>query len=177
MSADQTFIDRLTEILAVLCVAAALFILVCSGKISPGEGSLASLKVQSVSDQDMGRFQSLLSQARRLADSNRDPAPFLAELKESFPGRHEVWAVAGRYFEYRGEEKDAVFAYARAVRLQPDYLDERSGLFLGKRIEALTGKIMGELFAVRSSRELDSGEKQLLKTAYFLKRRLAGGCE
>ena len=177
MRANQTFIDRLTEASAILCIAAAVVILVHSAGISPVEGSLAGLKVQALSEQDLIRFQELLREARTLADTNRDPAPFLAELKESFPGRHEIWSLAGRYFESRGEDGDAILSYARAVRLEPDYLDHRSGLFLGKRIEVLTVKVLEQLAAVRSSRKLDRGEIQLLKTAYFLKRRLAGGCE
>ena len=110
-------------------------------------------------------------------DSNRDPGPFLEELEQAFPGRHETWALSARYRESRGQERDALTAYARAVRLQPDYLDERSGLFLGKRIEALTDKVMEELDRIRTGKGLDSAGKELLKTAYFVKRRLAGGCE
>jgi len=170
-------INRLTEALAILCVAAAIITLVLSGRVSPVEGSLAGLQVQTVSDQDMGRFQALLNDARRLADTNRDPEPLLLELKGNFPGRHEVWALSARFAESEGREGEALTAYARAVRLQPDYLDEKSGLFLGKRIEALTGKIMTELMAARNSQGLDGTGKELLKTVYFLKRRLAGGCE
>jgi len=174
---SRTFINRLTEALAVLCVAVAVVTLILSGKVSPVEGSLASLTVQTVSDQDMNRFHTLLGEARQAADTNRDPAAFLQELQGSFPGRHEVWALTARHAESEGRDSKALVAYARAVRLQPDYLDEGSGLFLGKRIEALTVKVMAELDAARSSQGLDSSGKKLRKTAYFLKRRLAGGCE
>jgi len=170
-------VDRITEALAVLCVAAAVITLTVSARVPAVEGSLAGLRVQTVSDQDMSRFQNLLQEARRLADTNRDPEPLLKELKENFPGRHEVWALMARHAESKGSDSEALIAYARAVRLQPDYLDERSGLFLGKRIEVLTARVMDEVGAVRSSQGLDSAGKELLKMAYFLKRRLAGGCE
>jgi cytochrome c-type biogenesis protein CcmH/NrfG len=174
---NRTFINRLTETLALLCVAAAIAILVYSARVPAVEGSLADLKVQVVSDHDMARFHVLLQDARRLTDTNRNPDAVMEELKESFPGRHEVWALAARHWEAQGHDGEALFAYARAVRLQPDYLDEGSGLFLGKRIEMLTAKVMDDLDTARSSRDLDNAGKQLLKTAYFLKRRLAGGCE
>jgi len=174
---NTKLVNRLSEVLAVLCVAAAVLTLVYSAKGSPAEGSLAGLTVQTVPDQDMARFQSLLVQARRLADTNDDPERLLSELMTTFPGRHEVWALAGRHWEARGQDGKALSAYARAVRLEPDYLDERSDLFLGKRIEVLTVRVMDELDAVRSSRELDTAGKNLMKKAYFLKRRLAGGCE
>jgi hypothetical protein len=170
-------VDRITEALALLCVAAAVITLVYSARVPTVEGSLADMRVQAVSDQDMARFHALLGEARRLTDTNRDPEPLMQELKGSFPGRHEVWALAARHWEAEGQDNEALVAYARAVRLQPDYLDEGSELFLGKRIQALTVKVMGELDAARSSQGLDSARKKLLKTAYFLKRRLAGGCE
>lgn len=174
---NKRAVDRITEVLAVLCVAAALVVLTTWSRVPAVEGSLAGLKAQTVSDQDMGRFQALLQDARRLADSNRDPEPVLLELKGSFPGRHEVWALTARHSESQGRDNEALAAYARAVRLQPDYLDERSGFYLGGRIEALTGKVMDGLLVMRKKGGLDSTGKKLLKTAYFLKRRLAGGCE
>jgi hypothetical protein len=174
---SRTFINRLTESLALLCVALAVITLAYSAKVPTVEGSLAELRVQVVSDQDMVRFQALLTEARRLTDTNGNPEPLLEELEESFPGRHEIWALAARHWEAEGQDSEALVAYARAVRLQPDYLDEGSELFLGKRIQALTVKVMGELDAARRSQGLDSTGKKLVKTAYFLKRRLAGGCE
>jgi len=177
MDMNRTFINRITEALAILCVAAAVITLTVSARVPAVEGSLAGFKAQAVSDEDMGRFHDLLQEARRLADTNGDPEPLLSELEGDFPGRHEVWAITARHSESEGWDAKALAAYARAVRLQPDYLDEKSGLFLGKRIEVLTSKVMDELDTARNSRGLDSDEKQLLKTAYFLKRRLAGGCE
>jgi cytochrome c-type biogenesis protein CcmH/NrfG len=174
---NRTFINRLTEALALLCVAAAVFTLVNSARVPAVEGPLAGFKAQAVPDQDVERFHDLLRQTRRLADANGDPEPLLLELKGDFPGRHEVWALTARHSESEGRDPEALTAYARAVRLQPDYLDERSGLFLGKRIEVLTARVMDELNTARSDRGLDSDGKELLKTAYFLKRRLAGGCE
>ena len=174
---NKRLVDRITEALAVLCIAAAVITLAYSARVPAAIGSLADMRVQTVSDQDMVRFQALLTEARRLTDTNRDPEPLLQELKGNFPGRHEVWALAARHWEAEGQDNEALVAYARAVRLQPDYLDERSELFLGKRIQALTVKVMGELDAARNSQGLDSAGKNLLKTAYFLKRRLAGGCE
>jgi len=174
---NKNIINRITEALAVLSVAGAVVIMIYSARVPTVEGSLADMRVQTVSDQDMVRFQTLLGEARRLTDTNRDPEPLMQELKASFPGRHEVWALAARHWEAEVQDNEALVAYARAVRLQPDYLDEGSELFLGKRIQALTVKVMGELDAARSSQGLDSAGKKLLKTAYFLKRRLAGGCE
>jgi cytochrome c-type biogenesis protein CcmH/NrfG len=173
----RILVNRLTEFLAILCIAAAVITLIYSARVPAVEGSLADLRVQTVSDQDMVKFHALLGKARLLADTNRDPGALLQELKGNFPGRHEVWALTARHWEAVGSDSEALAAYARAVRLQPDYLDEKSGLFLGKRIEALTARVMGELNAARNKQGLDNAGEELLRTAYFLKRRLAGGCE
>lgn len=174
---NRKSVDRITEALAIICIAAALAVLTTWSRVPAVEGSLAELRVQTVSDLEIDRFRTLLHEVRRLVDTNRDPEPLLRELKGSFPGRHEVWALTARHSESEGRDSEALAAYARAVRLQPDYLDERSGLFLGKRIEALTGKVMDGLLVMRKKGGLDRAGKKLLKTAYFLKRRLAGGCE
>jgi len=174
---NRTLINRLTEALAVLCAAAGVLILARSATVPVIEGSLADMKVQVVAGPDMERFHTLLDEARRITDSNGDPDPLLQELEGSFPGRHEVWALAARNAAAQGRDGEALLDFARAVRLQPDYLDERSVMFLGKRIEALTGKVMAELDAARTRRDLDSSGKELLKTAYFLRRQMAGGCE
>lgn len=174
---NRTSIDRLTEALAVLCVAAALVILYLPAGAPAVEASLARLTVQAVPDEDMSRFQGLLEEARRQVDANSDPEQLLDQLKELYPGRHEVWALVARHRESAGRDHEALSAYGRAVRLYPDYLDERSGLYLGKRIEVLTARVMDELRTLRSEQGLDPPGRELLKTAYFLKRRLAGGCE
>lgn len=174
---NRKIIDRTTELFVLICLAAAIAILTLSARTGPAAGSLAALTVQTVGEQDMEKFRSLLREARQLVDTNLDPDPVLGDLERLFPGRHETWALAGRYAESMGLDSEALAAYARAVRLQPDYLDEGSGLFLGRRIEALTDRVMDDLVRVRKAGGLDAAGKEMLKTAYFLRRRLAGGCE
>jgi len=174
---NRSAVNRLTEGLALLCAVAAVVILARSAVVPAAQISLSGLRTEVLDEGDRERFSMLLGEARRVADSNGDPDLLLTELEESFPGRHEVWALAGRHAEAKGEDGPALMAFARAVRLEPDYLEEGSGLFLGRRIEALTRRVMGDLKEVRSSRGLNSSEKELIKTAYFIKRRLAGGCE
>jgi hypothetical protein len=67
--------------------------------------------------------------------------------------------------------------YARAVRLQPDYLDDGSPLYLGARIEGVTDRELARLRAKKSAEGLAGDERDMIKAAYFLVRRIAGGCE
>ena len=48
MSANQSLIDRITELLAILCIAATVIILVHSSGVSPASGSLAEMKARGV---------------------------------------------------------------------------------------------------------------------------------
>lgn len=169
-------IDRITEILVVLCVAAALVVLSGRSRVPDDKGFLAGLRVQEVGDQDLERFRALIREVRRKVDSNIEPGQTMIQLKKDYPGRHEVWAVSARHEESVGRDGPAVVSYARAVRLEPDYLDENSILYLGRRIEGIVDRIMEDLLEARDN-GLDEEGKVQLKAAYFLKRRLAGGCE
>ncbi len=173
----KTTVNRLTEALTALCVALAAFTLLAAAHTPSARGSLADLRVQRMTDTQWARFQDLFSEARRLVDGNGDADVLLAELQDLFPGRHEVWALSARRLEAQGLEDRALLAYARAVRLDPHYLEEGADLYLGRRIERITHRVMDRLTSQRSRAGLGPEEEQVLKAGYFLRRRLAGGCE
>lgn len=172
----KQIIDRITEALIVLCAAAALVVLGGWARGSGMEGSLAGLNVQEIEGQDLEEFRILVREVRRKVDSNVEPGLTLSRLLRDYPGRHEVWTVSARYEESAGREGSALVSYAHAVRLEPDYLDRNSDLYLGGRIVRVLDRAMEDLLKARD-RGLDEQEKIQLEAAYFLKRRLAGGCE
>lgn len=174
---DRNFVDRMIEAAALLCLAAAVVLLALSARAPEAGGSLADLRAQTLPAEELARYRILLREARTLVDSNGSAGGLLEELIEAYPGRHEVWALAGRFHEDQRRQGEALVAYARAVRLMPGYLDPLSGLYLGGRIEALTRSVMDHMEDLRAEGTLDSEERELLKTAYYIKRRLAGGCE
>lgn len=169
-------VDRITEALVVICVAAALVILGISTRVPDEKAALADLKVQEVKGEDLDKFRLLISEARRKVDSNGEPGPAMTRLQKEYPGRHEIWAVSGRYEESVGRDGQAVVSYARAVRLEPDYLDVNSDLYLGRRIERTVDRVLEDLRGDRAH-GLDERDKVRIEASYFLKRRLAGGCE
>jgi len=61
--------------------------------------------------------------------------------------------------------------------LNGDYLDERSPICLAGRVEPLVERSFARLKDAKRARALMQEEKNLLKAVYFLRRRLAGGCE
>jgi len=174
---NKRAVNRLTEIAAFACMAAAILLLLLPPGNTEGGGDLASLRTQEVQGAEGDAFRTSLAKARRLVDGGGDPENGLADLANRYPGRHEVWALSARHHEARGEEPAALMDYARAVRLQPDYLDDGSPLYFGVRIEGVTDRELTRLRGKKSSEGLTGEERKLIKAAYFLVRRLAGGCE
>ncbi|MDF1535372.1 MAG: hypothetical protein P1S46_02585 [bacterium] len=170
-------IDRFTEILAILCVTAAVVILLVPSRGPDAGAGLAGLRPQEIQGGEGVLFRTSMDEVRRLVDGDRDPGRRLDDLTARFPRRHEVWALSARYHENMDEESAALVDYARAVRLQPDYLDEGSSLYLGARIGGVTGRELTRLRVKKAAEGLTGEEQDILRAAYFLVRRLAGGCE
>ena len=170
-------VNRLTELAVLACIVAAVLLLFLSAGGSKAGGELAGLRTQEVRGAEGDAFRTSLAEVRRLVDGGGNPENGLADLVSRYPGRHEVWALSARHHEARGEEPVALMDYARAVRLQPDYLDDGSPLYLGARIEGVTDRELTRLRGKKKAEGLTGEERKLIKAAYFLVRRLAGGCE
>jgi len=169
-------IDRVSE-LALLVLAAA--IAWQGAALFPprqGEGSagapLASLCPASPPP------SSELDRVRLLVDGNGAGAREAAlGLAASFPGSAGAWEILGRFLEGAGEEGPAVRAWARAVRLDPGLGDRGSPAYLGGRIGALAERSLARLRKAKAGRALSPAEGEELDAVYYLRRRLAGGCE
>ncbi|MFV1956174.1 MAG: tetratricopeptide repeat protein [bacterium] len=138
---------------------------------------LAGARVKSMDPVESAYFKKELAQARLVVDGDGDAADILEELKKKYPGRHEVWALSARFLEVEGKNLEALSHYARAVRLNPNYIEEDSPIFLGHRIKSLTNNVLEDLILKKRRSGLSPGESEYLKIAYFLRRRMAGGCE
>ncbi len=169
------FADRVAETAAVLFAAAAIGVLLSGAR--GGVAALPDARPSAIEPSALADFTARLDAARVIVDTNRQADDALAALKDVYARRHEVWALCARYNEARSQWGTALHDYAYAVRLEPAYLDEGSPLFLGDRIGRLVERRVESLLAAKSSGAFGKEEAAELKTAYFLKRRLAGGCE
>ncbi len=171
--------DRIAEI-AIIALLIFLGIQFLPDRTSATEAtvsSLASARAEKIEPADLATFTEELKKARLLVDGNKDAENDLARLLEKYPGRHEVWSLSARYREYSSDNLKALSHYARAVRLDPDYLDKKSPIFLGHRIKNLNNNVFDDLLLKKRRSGLSAEESEYLKIAYFLRRRLAGGCE
>jgi len=171
-------IDKLTGA-AILVLAVALAFQVYHSRLAEPAGmdGIVRARIQSIPPEERLAFEQGLNDARILVDSNGDVEAALTDLRDRYSGRYEVWSLSGRYWESVGDEPGAIMDYARAVQLNGDYLDDRSSIYLGGRIQRLVDRSFVSLTERKRDQGLTGEEKNLLKTVYFLRRRLAGGCE
>ncbi len=171
--------DRIAEA-AIVVILILLGVLIFHERTSVSQaspGDMITTRKAALSQAEMEAFRGRLRQARLLADSNQDADEKISELEKAYPGRHEVWALSGRYEEASGNEEASLSNYARAVRLHPDYLDEGSPDYLGTRIKRLNDSMFSRLTEKKKKTSLSTVERQMLDKVYFLRRRFAGGCE
>ncbi|MDD5772729.1 MAG: hypothetical protein PHX78_04590 [bacterium] len=71
----------------------------------------------------------------------------------------------------------AISEYRKAIEAEPNYLDEKSELFLGDEIKNVIKKTIYELTEKLKKDPGDKNTKQGLKDAYYMRRRFGRGCE
>ncbi|MBI5142632.1 MAG: hypothetical protein HZA20_10680 [Nitrospirae bacterium] len=81
--------------------------------------------------------------------------------------------IASRRIDLGG----AVRYYRDAVNMNPDYVDKRSGVFIGKKINVAANEAIREFKARVAVNGDDAEAREGLKVAYYLKRMIAGSCQ
>lgn len=71
----------------------------------------------------------------------------------------------------------AISEYRKVIEINPDYIDEKSKLFLGDEIKNAIKKTIYELVEKEKRDPLDKRTRQGLKDAYYMRRRFGRGCE
>lgn len=101
----------------------------------------------------------------------------LEELARRYPGEAHGDILAGAILAELGAQEESVAKYVRAVRLNGDYVDERSPFSrrdeIGRAVEAGLERLVPRARAHPENPTLAAA----LKDVYYLQSRLAGGCE
>jgi hypothetical protein len=120
-----------------------------------------------------------LARVRVLVDGNAAAGgEAAAALAREYPASPEALVLLARSLEGRGAPAgEAVRAWARAVEIDPALADARAPRYLGGRIGELAERELARLRDLRRARSLDAAEEAELSDVYYLRRRLAGGCE
>jgi len=101
----------------------------------------------------------------------------LEPLAKQYPSDSQVHALLGQAYSKKLDFPAAMREFRTALLLDPDYVDKKSGKFIGKRIKAAEKDGMAEAKAALANNPGDLSARAALKDAYYLERMLAGGCE
>ncbi|PLX98481.1 MAG: hypothetical protein C0623_12465 [Desulfuromonas sp.] len=100
----------------------------------------------------------------------------LQDLEKEFPGEPHIFILRGSILVSQGVLNEGIAQYAKAVKMNGDYVDANSSL---NRREQIGRLVESAIPAIKSSMQNNrtSGLEKALKETYYLQSRLAGGCE
>ncbi len=170
-----------------LGLAGALAALVALAVLGAPRGSDA----RQVSALDKGLEQELAYQARvafvqkiygpveelRANGENQRALLKLEELSRAYPGEAHGYLLKGAILKELGALEEAVASYVKGVRLNGDYIDERTPLSRRTEIRQLVDQGLAEIGARARAHPDNRSLEAALKDVYYLQSRLAGGCE
>ncbi len=122
--------------------------------------------------------QNKVKVARNLMESgNLEKAEMLVkDLIEKFPYEGAPHMIMGDLLMRKQEQIRAMPAYKAAVDLNPDYLDKKTGMFQGKKLNVAVTEALDEVDRKIRANPADKSMKKNRKLIYYLKRRIAGSC-
>ncbi len=104
----------------------------------------------------------------------------MAELKnivKRYPAKPMSYVYMAQLFLKQGNMGDSIHYYRRAVEMEPDYVDQRTPLFIGDEIKELVEEGREKFGREKALKPKDNVVKKALQNVYYLQSRLAGGCE
>ncbi|MBI5190680.1 MAG: hypothetical protein HZA22_08385 [Nitrospirae bacterium] len=165
------------NIFAALMLVAAAAILGTSGGDTHATGAVsAKVRSEAATPPDAS---TLYATAKQLIESGQpeEAVKSLAGIAEKFPAEAEAHSLLGQAYARMLDYPASMKEFRLALTIEPDYVDKKSGKFIGKRIKAVVKDGMSEAKVALEKAPEDAAAKAALKDAYYLDRMLAGGCE
>lgn len=116
-------------------------------------------------------------EALRAAGNGQTALLKLEELSRQYPGEAHGMILQGAILAEAGALEEAVKNYVRGIRLNGDYIDEKSPLSRRTEIRQLVDRGLQTLGARARAHPDNRSVAAALKDVYYLQSRLAGGCE
>jgi len=107
----------------------------------------------------------------------KDSVGSLTAMEAANPASSEVHALLGQGYSRLMDYPSAVREFRLALLIDPDYIDNKSPKFIGKRIKAAVKDGMPQFTDDLRKNPGDEKAKAALGDAKYLERMLAGGCE
>ncbi len=101
----------------------------------------------------------------------------LTVIMKEHPEKSLSYVYLAQLYLKQGKLRDAIHGYRLAVEMEPDYVDERTPLFIGDEIKELVTEGREKFSREKALKPKDKEVRKALKDVYYLQSRLAGGCE
>jgi len=101
----------------------------------------------------------------------------LDELIRTYPGEAHGYMLKGQILREMGAEDEAVSSYVEGVKLNGDYVDDKSPLSRRSEIQRFVDEETKRIGARYAAEPGNRSIAVLLQKNNYLKSRLAGGCE
>ena len=101
----------------------------------------------------------------------------LEDIRKKYPEKPMSYVYLAQLYLEQGRLADGIHNYRRAVEMEPDYVDERTPLFIGDKIKGLVTEGREKFGREKALKPKDKEVRKALRDIYYLQSRLAGGCE
>jgi tetratricopeptide (TPR) repeat protein len=101
----------------------------------------------------------------------------LEDIRKKYPEKPMSYVYLAQLYLEEGRLADGIHNYRRAVEMEPDYVDERTPLFIGDKIKELVIEGREKFGREKALKPKDKKVMKTLKDIYYLQSRVAGGCE
>ena len=101
----------------------------------------------------------------------------LIDIVKKYPAKPMSYVYMAQLYLKQGNLGDSIHNYRRAVEMEPDYVDQRTPLFIGDEIKELVEEGREKFGREKALKPKDNVVKKALQDVYYLQSRLAGGCE
>jgi tetratricopeptide (TPR) repeat protein len=101
----------------------------------------------------------------------------LEDIRKKYPEKPMSYVYLAQLYLEQGRLADGIHNYRRAVEMEPDYVDERTPLFIGDKIKELVIEGREKFGREKALKPKDKKVMKTLKDIYYLQSRVAGGCE
>lgn len=101
----------------------------------------------------------------------------LKEIMKKYPEKSLSYVYMAQLYLEQGNMGDSIHNYRQAVEMEPDYVDDRTPLFIGDKIKKLVTEGRKKFGREKTLRPKDKEVRKTIDDIYYLQSRLAGGCE
>ena len=174
--------DKLLWLLLLVTVCALAVLLAANGSHVEGAKSQGMDKAMEREMADQARvalIQKLYGPAEALRREGKLQAALLKldELSRTYPGEAHGYMIKGEILKQTGALDEAVASYVQGIRLNGDYISEKSPLSRRPEIQKLVDDGLREIGGRARANPANRSLAESLRSIYYLKSRLAGGCE